>query len=72
MLKFKENAIIDDLDFTDIYVINTWTNKMIIEIQEIKKECPDGWTPDLHFSSQDSFFHKDYELWARTKIRRWV
>jgi len=37
-----------------------------------KLSCPEGWTPDLAFSSQDSFFRKGEEEWARTTIRRWV
>jgi hypothetical protein len=34
--------------------------------------CPEGWVPDKEFNSQDSFFIKDGEYWARTIIRRWV
>lgn len=34
--------------------------------------CPEGWVGDAHFSSQNSFFIKDKETWARTRIRRWV
>jgi len=41
-------------------------------IKEIKKICPKGWEPDLYFSSQNSFFYKDGEYFARTTIRRWV
>lgn len=37
-----------------------------------KKHCPNGWIPDLYFSSQDSFFNKDGKSWARTTIRRWI
>ena len=33
--------------------------------------CPAGWTPDLHFGSQNSFFQRDGETWARCTIRRW-
>lgn len=43
------------------------------------KYCPEGWVPDLHFSSQDSFFYRRASLedetrvkWARTTIRSWV
>lgn len=39
---------------------------------EVVKQCPQGWEPDLSFSSRDSFFTKGQELWARTTIRRWV
>lgn len=41
-------------------------------IELAKKNCPDGWFPDLYFGSKDSFFYEDDELWARTIIRRWV
>jgi hypothetical protein len=42
-------------------------------IAEIAKEkCPEGWKPDLSFSSQGSFFRKDDKQYARTTIRRWV
>jgi len=41
-----------------------------------KEKCPDGWTPDLGFSSQNSFFTKvkmkSNSRYARTTIRRWV
>ena len=38
----------------------------------VKFVCPDGWEPDSYFSSQDSFFSKGGEQWARCTIRRWV
>lgn len=40
--------------------------------REAVRCCPGGWTPDLDFRSQDSFFHRDGQEWARTPIRRWV
>lgn len=36
------------------------------------KVCPKGWTPDLYFGKQDSFFKKDNKSWARCTIRRWI
>ena len=33
---------------------------------------PNGWTPDLYFDSQKSFYHEGTELWARTNIYRYV
>jgi hypothetical protein len=36
------------------------------------KVCPKGWIPDSGFSSQNSFFAKDDQRWARTTMRRWV
>lgn len=41
-------------------------------IEEVKKQCPKGWVPDLFFSSQDSFLIIEDRLYARTTIRRWV
>lgn len=32
----------------------------------------DGWVADTGFSSQNTFFTKDEQKWARTIIRRWV
>ena len=36
------------------------------------EQCPKGWTPQLYFGSQTSFFYKDDEAWARTNLMRWV
>lgn len=41
-------------------------------IEEALRLCPEGWEPDLSFSSRGSIFKKDGEDWARTTIRRWV
>lgn len=30
------------------------------------------WYPDTSFGSQNSFFNRDGQCWARTTIRRWV
>lgn len=38
----------------------------------VEQACPRGWTPDKYFSSQNSFFIKGSEQWARCTIRRWV
>lgn len=34
--------------------------------------CPEGWTPDTYFGSQDSFLIQDGKPMARCMIRRWV
>lgn len=34
--------------------------------------CPEGWTCAGYFGSQNSYFDKDGEPWARTTIRRWI
>jgi len=36
------------------------------------EHCPEGWTPHNYFQSQNSFFTKDGQPWARATIRRWV
>ena len=43
-----------------------------VAAQQAAERCPAGWTPDLYFGSQSSFFRKDGETWARCTIRRWV
>lgn len=40
--------------------------------EEALKNCPEGWEVDNNFGSQNSFFSKDNEDWARATIRRWV
>ena len=48
-------------------------NREAIAIQEAINKCPkDGWIADGYFRSQNSFFRKDGEEWARCTIRRWV
>lgn len=38
----------------------------------VHMHCPEGWVPDMSFSSQDSFFDKEGKHYARITIRRWV
>lgn len=43
------------------------------QLQELaQSQLKDGWIADRYFGSQDSFFQKDGEQWARATIRRWV
>jgi len=51
---------------------NTLTDRKQLAGEIAKINCPEGWTPDLYFGSQSSFFYKDKETWARTRILRWV
>lgn len=37
-----------------------------------KDACPEGWTPDEYFGSQNSFFTKGGKSFARCAISRWV
>jgi hypothetical protein len=53
------------------FEIPSWHDKDAA-VKLAQKLCPAGWTPDLHFGSQDSFFHKDGKVFARTTVRRWV
>lgn len=49
------------------------SNAIKIAIKIAKETCPDGWVPELSFSSQDSFFYgKGGKRYARTTIMRWV
>lgn len=49
-----------------------WKNREELAIRKVKSDCPEGWYPDLYFNSQNSFFRKDDEDWARCIIRRYV
>ena len=50
-----------------------YTNNRELAQKEVHKYCPEGWKPDISFSSQNSFFYtKDNKRYARTTIRRWV
>jgi uncharacterized protein YqgQ len=43
------------------------------ELREIAtKQLSEGWIPDRHFASQNTFFTKDGKQYARCTIRRWV
>lgn len=39
---------------------------------QAERSCPEGWVVSAYFQSQDSFFNKDGQRWARGTIRRWV
>ena len=49
-----------------------YTNRKEIAVQIAKEKCPVGWKPSCYFGSRDSFFYKNKEEWARTRIYRWV
>ena len=40
--------------------------------QIAQEQLTDGWIADRYFGSQDSFFQKNGEQWARVTISRWV
>lgn len=40
--------------------------------KEALRLCPEGWSVNNYFNSQDSFFTKDGREWARTSIVRWI
>lgn len=48
-----------------------YSDKPEIAQMEAEKVCPDGWTSDNYFNSQDSFFKKDGKDMARCIIRKW-
>lgn len=37
-----------------------------------QNQLADGWIAENYFGSQNSFFKKDGEEWARVTIRRWI
>lgn len=37
-----------------------------------KEHTPEGWEADKYYGSQNSFFTRYGETWARTTIRRWI
>lgn len=41
-------------------------------IRLVHENCPEGWTPDCWFDSQDSIYIENGMYRARTTIRRWV
>ena len=41
-------------------------------IEEGLKQTPDGWIMETYFGSQSSFFDKGKEVWARTRIERYI
>lgn len=43
-----------------------------VACETVDKHIPDGWEADKYFRSQDSFFVRDGQMYARTTIRRWV
>lgn len=36
------------------------------------QQCPEGWTPDFYFGSQNSFFSNEGKYYASCRIVRWV
>lgn len=52
--------------------IETWKVGTKLLYQKANESCPEGWTVDNYFGSQDSTFHKGDELWGRCTIRRWT
>jgi len=51
---------------------NDWSNQKEKAIELADKVCPEGWKISKYFGSQDSFFTKDGQRWARTHIMKWV
>lgn len=49
-----------------------WDQRAAVAHAAAKEACPAGWEPTSYFGSQDSFFTKDGEDWARCKIERWA
>ena len=47
-------------------------NRNELARQEARRTCPAGWIPGDYFNSQDSFFTRGEQTWARCTIRRYV
>jgi len=55
--------------------VELWSNDRNEVAEELAvRLCPKGWTPDLYFGSQDSFYYdrEEKRLYAKTTLRRWV
>ncbi len=51
----------------------SWSAEVkIIAAKEADRRAPDGWFASHYFGSQNSFFTKNGENWARTYMYRWV
>ena len=46
-------------------------NRKVLALQQAIKICPEGWIPDKHYGSKDSFFVRNGVEWARTVIRHY-
>ena len=51
---------------------NYGNNRKSNAIKKADHLTPDGWTASHYFGSQNSFFTKNGENWARTYMYRWV
>lgn len=53
-----------------------WSHRSSKEKEELfaraLRACPSDWSIDTYFSSQNSFFKKGKNYYARTTIRRWI
>lgn len=52
--------------------VGSWKTRKKAAADIADRVCPDGWIADHYFNSQNSFYYKDGQTWARTTIRRWV
>lgn len=48
-----------------------YKNRKEVAEKEGARLCPEGWTPDLYFGSQHSFWSRDGKEYAVTTIRKW-
>src|SRR6186713_1898867 len=52
--------------------VNKHSSSNVALVKIAQQTAPDGWTADDYFNSQNSFFTKDGQKYARCHIRRWV
>ena len=50
----------------------SFSERKRIAVAISKKTCPEGWSADSYFDSQDSFYESNGKLYAKCTIRRWV
>jgi hypothetical protein len=53
------------------FEITVWHDKQSA-IKIAQEICPEGFTPDLSFDTNTSFYDKNGKYYARTTARRWV
>jgi len=49
-----------------------WKSQKETAKRLVTQKCPEGWIPDIGFSSQNSFFKNGDKNMARTIIRRYI
>jgi hypothetical protein len=67
--KVRENKT---MEFPIPGVDHSYEDRSEVAYAAAQEDAAEGWEPDSHFSSKDSFFERDGQQWARCTIRRWT